>query len=313
MADPAVRCGRSAHAASASPGHSVPAMESSSAPDSLSTVSRALTVATAVAFFVLGIVLFFGPDLSSSDFAWKVSPFVVMTMGGWCAGVAGMAGLAAYVWRWAEAAAALVFAWTFCVGQLVVLATFSDRVTIHSTIAWAYLGALVLGAVSAVAGVADWARRRPTPSAAGRPYPRWMRVLAYAFIVVVGLIALGGFIAGPNGATARGGIFPETLSTFTMRAFAAFFAALVIGTVPVARSRIAETGLLYTLAGECFIVPILAAATWHWSAFDLGKHPGGLLYLGLYVVVGVVAAVVLVLTRYRPVPFESRVESIHQR
>jgi hypothetical protein len=136
-----------------------------------------------------------------------------------------------------------------------------------------------------------------------------MRRLAYTFIVIVGLIAVGGFIAGPNGATAHGGIFPEPLSAFTMRAFAAFFTALVVGAVPVARSRTADAGLLYTLAGECFIVPILAAAVWHWSAFDLGARPGGLLYLGLYIATGGTAAFLLIVTRYRPVPYTSRVET----
>jgi hypothetical protein len=275
-------------------------MSSPRARDSLSTVSRALTAAVAVAFFVLGIVLFFGPDLSSSDFAWKVSPFVVMTMGGWSAGVAGMAGFAAYVWRWAEVSAAMVFTWTFCVGQLLVLAAFSDKVTVSPTIAWAYLGALVLGAVSAVVGVVELVRLRPAWSDGGRPLSRGLRRLAITFVVLVGLISLGGFIAGPDGFSARGGIFPEPLSLFTMRAFAAFFGALVAGALTVALTRSHRAGLLYTLAGECFIVPILAAAIWHWSAFDLGERPGGLLYLGLYIGTGVVAAVVLSRTRYRP-------------
>jgi hypothetical protein len=259
-----------------------------------------LTAATAVAFFVLGIILFFGPDLASSDFAWKVSPFVVMTMGGWCAGVAGMAGLAAYVWRWAEASAAMVFAWAFCVGQLLVLAAFSGKVTVSSAIAWAYLGALILGGISAVVGVVDLIRLRPSWSDGGPPLQPWLRGLTIAFVVIVGLISLGGFFAGPDGFNARGGVFPEPLSVFTMRAFAAFFAALVAGALTAAVTRSRAAGLLYTLAGESFIVPILATAIWHWSAFDLGARPGGLLYLGLYVVVGVAALVTLLVTGYRP-------------
>jgi len=275
-------------------------MDSPRASDSLSRHSRALTAATAVAFFVLAIVLFFGPDLASSDFAWKVSPFVVMTIGGWCAGVAGMAGLAAYVWRWSEVSAAMAFAWTFPIGQLLVLAAFADRVHVSSGIAWGYLLTLGLGAVAAVVGVVDLIRLRPAWSDDGVPMPRGLRGLAIAFVVIVGLISAGGFIAGPDGFSARGGIFPEPLSVFTMRAFAAFFGALVAGALTATVTRSRAAGLLYTLAGECFIVPILAAASWHWDAFDLSERPGGLLYLGLYVVVGVAALVTLLVTRYRP-------------
>jgi hypothetical protein len=194
----------------------------------------------------------------------------------------------------------MVFTWAFCVGQLLVLTAFFDKVTVSSAIAWAYLGALALGAASAVVGLVDLVRLRPAWSDGGQELPRWMRGLAIAFVVLVGLISLGGFIAGPDGFSARGGIFPEPLSVFTMRAFAAFFGALVAGALTVALTRSRGAGLLYTLAGECFIVPILAAALWHWNAFDLGARPGGLLYLGLYVVVGVAALVTLLVTRYRP-------------
>ncbi|HEY4691389.1 MAG TPA: hypothetical protein VIK33_18925 [Anaerolineae bacterium] len=52
----------------------------------LSPTSRLLTRLMAVLYAVLGVILFFVPEWSAANFAWKVSPFVAMTMGGWCLG-----------------------------------------------------------------------------------------------------------------------------------------------------------------------------------------------------------------------------------
>jgi hypothetical protein len=48
---------------------------------------------------VLGSLLFFFPTATSAGFAWKVSPFVTMTMGGWCLGNAWLAFIAGKRWR----------------------------------------------------------------------------------------------------------------------------------------------------------------------------------------------------------------------
>ncbi|MEA3156305.1 MAG: hypothetical protein QOK44_3894, partial [Betaproteobacteria bacterium] len=52
----------------------------------LSPALRRLTYITALLYAVLGAVLFAAPVQTSTQFAWKVSPFVTMTIGAWCLG-----------------------------------------------------------------------------------------------------------------------------------------------------------------------------------------------------------------------------------
>ena len=75
----------------------------------LSPLARQLTYATAALYAVLGLVLFLLPNWASPRFAWNVSPFVAMTLGGWCLGN----GFAAYVvvrrWRFSLVASGLTY------------------------------------------------------------------------------------------------------------------------------------------------------------------------------------------------------------
>ena len=57
----------------------------------LSSRVQYLLAATAVAYVVVGLPLFFAPEWASEHFAWRVSPFVAMTAGGWCLGTAAFA------------------------------------------------------------------------------------------------------------------------------------------------------------------------------------------------------------------------------
>ena len=52
----------------------------------LSPASRWLTRILSALYAALGLILFLAPDWSAANFSWKVSPFVAMTMGGWCLG-----------------------------------------------------------------------------------------------------------------------------------------------------------------------------------------------------------------------------------
>jgi hypothetical protein len=52
----------------------------------LSSISRTLTYLSALCYLLVGTVLFLAPGWGSGKFAWNVSPFVLMTIGGWCLG-----------------------------------------------------------------------------------------------------------------------------------------------------------------------------------------------------------------------------------
>ncbi|HET7144199.1 MAG TPA: hypothetical protein VFI68_09290, partial [Anaerolineales bacterium] len=52
----------------------------------ISALSRTLIRILAVLYIVLGAILFAAPAWSAANFSWKISPFVAMTMGGWCLG-----------------------------------------------------------------------------------------------------------------------------------------------------------------------------------------------------------------------------------
>ena len=52
----------------------------------LSNTSRLLTYLTGILYAILGFLLFFLPEQLAPVFAWKVTPFMAMTIGGWCIG-----------------------------------------------------------------------------------------------------------------------------------------------------------------------------------------------------------------------------------
>ncbi len=101
-------------------------------------------------------------------------------------------------------------------------------------------------------------------------------------MIVVGVITAFVLDAGRRARTGR--IFPEPLSSFSLAAFGAFFLALTIGALSLLVLARHSPYDLYERCGLTLIVPITAAAALHLGQFD---RLGPLLYLGTYVVVGV--------------------------
>jgi hypothetical protein len=64
----------------------------------LSNVSRFLTYACALLYGILGALLFFLPAQLAPVFAWKVTAFMTITIGGWCLGNAWLAYVNARRW-----------------------------------------------------------------------------------------------------------------------------------------------------------------------------------------------------------------------
>ena len=100
----------------------------------LSSQARQLTYALAGVYFVLGAGLFLAPDWASSHFAWKVSPFVAMTIGGWCLGNAWAAYTIARRWRFPLIAATLTYLVSF--GKMIYLGTYLAVAAVTGLYMW---------------------------------------------------------------------------------------------------------------------------------------------------------------------------------
>lgn len=263
----------------------------------LPRTSRVLTFVVAALYGLLGIVLFFAPGWSAANFSWKISPFVAMTMGGWCLGNAYTAWEAARIGRWSLVYNNLLYLWTFGVLETAVLFVFRDRLILNVPLAWPYILALALTVVAAVAGIIAWVRLRPVVGTEGQPVPGWIRGLAVLFVLFVGFLALYGAFSGQDGYGTDGSIFPEPLTLFTLRAFAAFYASLAIAVIPMIWARGSAPLIVLGRAGMSFIVTITIAALVNLDKFDFAGRPGGLIYLGAYVFAFFVVGGFLLLAR----------------
>jgi hypothetical protein len=260
-------------------------------PIGLSAAARALTGASGAAFAVTGVLLFAAPGWASTRFAWTVSAFVTMTIGGWCLGTAWVAWVAVRSWPWAASRGALAYLWSFAVLESLVLVWFRDRVTFH-VLTWPYLVALGLGVAAAAIGLVELVRRRPVgEDPSGAPVPGWLRGLIVAFVVfVAGLAAVAALRPG-QGATLR--VFPQRLSPFTVRGFGAFYLSLGLGAAAVMTARTITPTIVLIRCGLGLIVPITAAAFVYLGEFDVADHPLQALYIGAYLVVLVLSIPIL--------------------
>lgn len=263
----------------------------------LSNLSRRLTYLMAILYAVLGVVLFVAPDWSSANFAWSVSPALVMTIGAWCLGTAVHAWDAARTWRWSIVHPSLVYLWAFGLLETLVLFAFRDKLLTNGLPAWLYLFALGVNLIAAAAGIIDVLRLRPHIQVEGVAVPLLLRLMVIAFVPFAGLIAFGASIAQPGGSATQGGFFPDQMTLFTVRAFGAFYAAVALGAAPFIWARSVGSIVRYGRNGLAFVITITAAALFHFDKFDFAARPGGAFYLGVYVVL-FVAALILVM-RYR--------------
>lgn len=260
----------------------------------LSQVSRILTTVTAAGYLVLGAPLFLAPSTLAPSFAWNVSPFVAMTIGAWCLGNAWLAWITARRWRGRLVYASLAYLGFFGAFELAVLVAFREKLVLVHPVAWLYLAALILSLGAALAGLAQWLPTRAAREAFGPPVQRVHRAFIIAFIVFVGFLAAYGLLAPLGAPGTNAGIFPEVMSLFTLRSFAAFYLALTLGVVVLLRELSLPALLHHSFASFGLIVTITAAAVVHLRLFDFLRRPGGLLYFAAYLAVGV-----LVLAAFR--------------
>ena len=86
--------------------------------------SKTILALTGLTLILTGVGLFLLPEYAADNFAWAVSPFVAMTIGGWALGMGVMALDAARGWTregLSRVYASVVAVWLFCVLQLAVV------------------------------------------------------------------------------------------------------------------------------------------------------------------------------------------------
>jgi hypothetical protein len=256
--------------------------------DRTGELARWLLGAAGVVFVSTGAIFFLAPGYSADNFPWNVSPFVAQTIGGWAIGTGAIALDAARVWQVRRVFAALAFVWSFCVLELIVVIAFVGALRLEHPLTWPYLAALLLGLASAIAGIRLVAPLPQALRAGTPPVPGWLRAFTLLFLLIVVALTLATLFLD----TSDGRFFPEPLTRFTAGAFAALFAALSVASVAMLLSKSAATTLEMAKLGTYLVVPITVAALLNLDMFDFAARPGGLLYIGAYVVVGVLAFLV---------------------
>ena len=261
----------------------------------MSLGTRGLAGLTAGLYGLLGGLLFALPGALAPAFAWKVSPFVTMTIGGWCLGNAWLAALVAWRGRWRLVYSTLLYLGLFGLLEAGVLVAFRAKLAPGHPVAWLYVAALASNVMLAAVAALEWLMRRPARVQFGARPGCADRAFVAAFFIFVAFLA-GYSLLAPIGAPGtNGGIFPEVMSAFTLRSFAAFYLALALGAIPLALENSVSPGLHHGWASLGLIVIITLAALVNIRLFDFAARPGGLAYIGAYVIVGIPVASVLLL------------------
>ena len=265
----------------------------------LAPKTRAAIRIGAVLYIVLGLVLFAAPEWSASVFPWSVTPLVAMTIGGWTLGNGIAAWFGSAPGPATRVMPVLVYLTAFAAAQLLVVIAFRAALKLDVILAVPYLLTLGFTLIAGAFGILELRSTTAIVLDEVAPLSRNVRLALAGLAVFVGALAVGGFIAGPGGLSTTGKIFPESLTLFTVRAFAAFYLALAVSLVALLLRPSVASAFMLGIAGVALIVPILAAALLNVTAFDFAGRPLGLLYLGAYAVVLVPAA--LFLWRHRDI------------
>jgi hypothetical protein len=265
--------------------------------DSLSPLSRSLTYLGSLLYLSVGLTMFLAPSWVAPDFGWKVSPFVAMTIGAWLVGNGAMAFESARDWRWSVVHPALTYLWTFAIADVAVVAAFWEKFSISSVASTGYALAILVGLITAVVGIFEAITRRPVVTSVGAPIATWVRTGMIFFLIVVGILTVGGLLAPQGGLSTEGTLFPEKITLFTVRVFAVFFGALLIAGIPLMRSQGVAPLYFILRPGLVLIAALLIAALVNLGAFDFAARPLGLAYFAAYL--GTLIFALVVLQHYR--------------
>jgi hypothetical protein len=263
--------------------------------ESLSPASRWLTRAVAVACLLLGLVMFALPAWSAHHFPWKVSSFVAMTLGSYLLGSAWIAAVAQHTWTFARVYSSLVYLWLFGVLETAVVLIHRSKLITSAVLTAPYLIVLGLTVVAAVAGLADWIRRRPPLRSGGIAMPGVVRGLQVAFVIVVAFIAAE-VLYGPQSAhDAR--YFPQPLTSFTLGALGVFYLSLSLSVLSMITQPGMATVATYLQGTTVLVAVIVVATLLNIGIFHFSAHPRRIAYLGTYLVV--LAGTIAIMAWYR--------------
>lgn len=253
----------------------------------LSNTSRWLTYILSVLYAVLGVLLFFLSRQLAPVFAWKVTAFMAATMGGWCIGNAWSAFITARRWEWKLVYPSLIYLWVFGITESIVVLAFRDKLVLGHPIAWLYLLTVVLNALAALLGAYEWLQLRPAHETFGPQAKPFHYFLISAFVAIVAGLAVYGLYAKIGDVGTNGGVFPEVMSLFTLRAFAMFYLSLCTSAAILLRERNLLTMLTYGFSSYILVIAITAAIFVYFNLFDFFAHPGQLIYVGAYFLIGI--------------------------
>lgn len=259
----------------------------------LSPTARLLTYLTAALALITGLMLFFMPGQMAPVFAWNVTPLMAMTMGGWCLGNAWMAYWVARRWDWTTIRASIIYLWLFGLFETAVVIVFRDKLALGHPVAWLYLAMLAANLLAAIVGIFDWVRLRPAIRPPKRRMGGVVVTLAWIFIGLVAFLGAFGLFARQGMPGTNGGIFPEVMTPFTLRAFATFYLSLALAALSLWRSGNLDEALFHSIAAYVLIVAISAAIVAYAPLFDVVEAPGRLIYIGAYAGVGIVTGILL--------------------
>lgn len=257
----------------------------------LSPTSRLLTRLLAVLYTALGIVLFFAPFWASQNFAWKVSPWVAMTIGGWCLGNAYFAWRSVRVWRWNAIFPNMVYLWSFGVLQTLVLIVFRDKLLLIGPVSWLYISTLFVNLICVGLGIYEWYKTKPKIKPEGKAIVPWIRINLFfniSFAVLVTVVML----VNPTPLIA-GDIMPEKVSLFTIYAFGMFYLSLALAGLSLITSKGAAP--IYNIAqgAVAFMIPTTLAAIFFFWHVNFMEELVAFLYITIYILIMLAAATIV--------------------
>lgn len=250
----------------------------------LAPKTRAAIRIGSLLYLALGVVLFAAPEFAASTFPWSVSPFVAMTIGGWLLGNGIGLWFAAAPGPAPRVMPVLAYVAAFAALELLIAIAFRGVLRLEGLLAIPYLLTLGVSLIAAAFGMLELRRGTEVVIEADEPLSGRVRGLLLGLLVFITALAVGGFLAGTGGLSTTGQIFPEPLTLFTVRAFAAFYLALAVGIGALLLRPGVASAFMLGIAGVALIVPILVAAVLNIGAFDVAGHPLQVLYLAAYAV-----------------------------
>lgn len=260
----------------------------------LAPKTRAAIRIGSLLYLALGLVLFGGPEFAASTFPWSVSPFVAMTIGGWLLGNGVALWFASGPGPAPRVMPVLAYVAAFSAFELLVVIAFRGALKLDALLAIPYLVTLGVSLIATAFGMLELRTSTAVVVAADEPLAPRVRWLLLGLLAFVTALAVGGFLAGAGGLSTTGQIFPDRLTLFTVRAFAAFYLALAVGIGALLLRPGVASAFMLGIAGIALIIPILAAALLNIGAFDFVERPLGILYLAAYAVVLVPSVAFLV-------------------